>query len=289
MSLDRFSLDRINSSSYSSSQLHLLSNPLQSLSLCSPALLSYFNSSIREFLSCKTYTAGQHTLRSRWKAGQSGVQLKLNILCSRRPRQEDKIASFLNFFFREEVTYLKEREAWEITERKKWPRDLFNFLNHSKYFRLCRKLPNSRPSCSISHKISKSDSSGGEPVICQIHTSRQPRMIRNHMYTRLYQAPCQLCLTTTLLATDGISHEGPRFFTLVQPWRTSISFLSQHVEGIFSSSLLHLAVDLTNKLTIVVHLKRQDEKRFLLSFFFFLSFFLLLIRASLSNFLNSKT
>ena len=46
----------------------------------------------------------------------------------------------------------------------------------------------------------------------------------NHMYTRLYQAPCQLCLTTSLLATDGISHEGPRFFTLVQPWRTSISF-----------------------------------------------------------------
>ena len=57
----------------------------------------------------------------------------------------------------------------------------------------------------------------------QIHTSRLPRMIRNHMYTRLYQAPCQLCLTTSLLATDGISHEGPRFFTLVQPWRTSMS------------------------------------------------------------------
>ena len=59
----------------------------------------------------------------------------------------------------------------------------------------------------------------------QIHTSRQPRMIINHMYTRLYQAPCQLCLTTSLQATDGISHEGPRFFTLVQPWRTSLSFL----------------------------------------------------------------
>ena len=59
----------------------------------------------------------------------------------------------------------------------------------------------------------------------QIHTSRLPRMIRNHMYTRLYQAPCRLCLTTSLLATDGISHEGPRFFTLVQPWRTSISYL----------------------------------------------------------------
>ena len=57
----------------------------------------------------------------------------------------------------------------------------------------------------------------------QIHTSRLPRMIRNHMYTRLSQAPCQLCLTTSLLATDGISHDGPRFFTLVQPWRTSIS------------------------------------------------------------------
>ena len=57
----------------------------------------------------------------------------------------------------------------------------------------------------------------------QIHTSRLPRMIRNHMYTCLYQAPCQLCLTTSLLATDDISHEGPRFFTLVQPWRTSIS------------------------------------------------------------------
>ena len=50
----------------------------------------------------------------------------------------------------------------------------------------------------------------------QIHTSRLPRMIRNHMYTRLYQVPCQLCLTTSLLATDGISHEGPRFFTLVK-------------------------------------------------------------------------
>ena len=56
----------------------------------------------------------------------------------------------------------------------------------------------------------------------QIHTSRLPRMIRNHMYTRLYQAPYQLCLTTSLLATVGISHEGPRFFTLVQLWRTSI-------------------------------------------------------------------
>ena len=42
-------------------------------------------------------------------------------------------------------------------------------------------------------------------------------------YTRLYQMPCQLCLTTSLLAlADGISHEGPRFFTLVQPRRTSI-------------------------------------------------------------------
>ena len=52
----------------------------------------------------------------------------------------------------------------------------------------------------------------------QIHTSRLPQMIRNHMFTRLYQlqAPCQLCLTTSLLATDGISHEGPRFFTLVR-------------------------------------------------------------------------
>ena len=39
----------------------------------------------------------------------------------------------------------------------------------------------------------------------QIHTSRLPRMIRNHMYTRLYQAPYQLCLTTSLLATDDIS------------------------------------------------------------------------------------
>ena len=57
----------------------------------------------------------------------------------------------------------------------------------------------------------------------QIHTSRLPRMIRNHIYTRLYQAPCQLCLTTSLLATDGISHERPRFFTLVQLWRTSIT------------------------------------------------------------------
>ena len=54
------------------------------------------------------------------------------------------------------------------------------------------------PSCSISRKISKSDSSGGEPVIC--------------------------CLTTSLLTTDGISHEGPRFFTLLQSWRASISF-----------------------------------------------------------------
>ena len=82
-----------------------------------------------------------------------------------------------------------------------------------------------RPSSSIAHIISKSDSSGGEPVIChQIHTSWLPRMIRNHMYTNLYQAPCQLCLTASLLATDSISHEVQRFFTLVQPWRTSIYF-----------------------------------------------------------------
>ena len=51
----------------------------------------------------------------------------------------------------------------------------------------------------------------------QIHTSQLPRMIRNHMLTHLHQVPCQLCLTTSLLATDGISHEGPRFFILVQP------------------------------------------------------------------------
>ena len=38
----------------------------------------------------------------------------------------------------------------------------------------------------------------------QIHTSRLPRMVRNHMYTRLYQVPCQLCLTTSLLATDSL-------------------------------------------------------------------------------------
>ena len=57
----------------------------------------------------------------------------------------------------------------------------------------------------------------------QIHTSWPPRMIRNRMYTRFYQVPFQLCLTTSLLATDCISHEGPRFFTLVQPWRTSIN------------------------------------------------------------------
>ena len=56
-----------------------------------------------------------------------------------------------------------------------------------------------------------------------IEVRQQWRWACNHMYTRLYQAPCQLCLTTSLLATDGISHEGPRFFTLVQPWRTSIS------------------------------------------------------------------
>ena len=49
----------------------------------------------------------------------------------------------------------------------------------------------------------------------QIHTSWLTWMIRNHMYTRLYQAPCQLCLTTSLLATDGITHEGPHFFTIV--------------------------------------------------------------------------
>ena len=61
----------------------------------------------------------------------------------------------------------------------------------------------------------------------QIHTSRPPWMIRNNMYTRLYQAPCQLCLTTSLLSTDDISHEGPRFFTLVQPWRSSISLLTE--------------------------------------------------------------
>ena len=46
--------------------------------------------------------------------------------------------------------------------------------------------------------------------------------LRN-LYTRLYQAPFQLRLTTSLLATECISHEGPRFFTLVQPWRTSMS------------------------------------------------------------------
>ena len=64
-------------------------------------------------------------------------------------------------------------------------------------------------------------------------------MIRNHMYTRLYQAPCQLCLTISLLATDSISHEGPRFFTLVQPWRTSISFFFLNVVRFMRYVVLH--------------------------------------------------
>ena len=59
----------------------------------------------------------------------------------------------------------------------------------------------------------------------QIHTSRLPPVMKNHMYTRLHQAQCQLCLTTSLLATDCITHEGPRFFTLVQLWRTSNFFV----------------------------------------------------------------
>ena len=61
----------------------------------------------------------------------------------------------------------------------------------------------------------------------QIHTSRLPRMIRNNMFTRLYQAPCQLCLTTSLLGTDGISHEGPRFFSCSAVTGTSISLKAE--------------------------------------------------------------
>ena len=97
--------------------------------------------------------------------------------------------------------------------------------NHSasKYRNQAQKLEE-KQSCKVrAHQTDK----GRVGWDHQIHTSRLPRMIRNHMHTRLYQAPCQLCLTTSLLATDSISHEGPRFFTLVQPWRTSIFFLTE--------------------------------------------------------------
>ena len=87
----------------------------------------------------------------------------------------------------------------------------------------------------------------------QIHTSRLPRMIKNHMYTRLYQAPCQLCLTTSLLATDGISHEGPRFFTLVQPWRTSISLKSLNAPGLHASSGVRGPISLHQAIVCLLH------------------------------------
>ena len=94
--------------------------------------------------------------------------------------------------------------------------------NHSvsKYRIQAQKLEEKHSGKEIEAHQIDSGRVGSEHQIC---TSRLPRVIRNQMYTRLYQAPCQLCLTTSLLATDGISHEGPRFFTLVQPWRTSIS------------------------------------------------------------------
>ena len=88
----------------------------------------------------------------------------------------------------------------------------------------------------------------------QIHTSRLPRMIRNHMYTRFYQAPCQLCLTTSLLATYGISHEGPRFFTLVQPWRTSISLIICNWTCEYTSSPILL------KMILFLCLEKENKK-----------------------------
>ena len=66
----------------------------------------------------------------------------------------------------------------------------------------------------------------------QIHTSGLPRMIKNHINTRLYQAPSQPCLTTSLPTTDGISHEEPRLFTLVLPWRTSLSLMFHFTQNI---------------------------------------------------------
>ena len=66
----------------------------------------------------------------------------------------------------------------------------------------------------------------------QIHTSQLPRMIRNHMYTRFYQAPCQLCLTTSISATDDITHQRPCFFTRVQQRRTSMSFTFHFTQNI---------------------------------------------------------
>ena len=79
--------------------------------------------------------------------------------------------------------------------------------NHSasKYRNQAQKLEEKQP-CKVGAHQTDNERVGWDH---QIHTSRQPRMIRNHMYTRFYQAPCQLCLTTSLLATDGISHEGP--------------------------------------------------------------------------------
>ena len=66
----------------------------------------------------------------------------------------------------------------------------------------------------------------------QIHTSRLPRMIRNHMYTRLHQAPCQLCLTTSLQQQMAFhmrdhassllySHEEPLFLSVLPPKTSS--------------------------------------------------------------------
>ena len=74
-------------------------------------------------------------------------------------------------------------------------------------------------------------------TVSHISTTHNDQNLDN-MYTRLHQAPCQLCLKTSLLATECSTlkgphfftpvqtectrHEGARSFTFVQSWRTSM-------------------------------------------------------------------
>ena len=117
-----------------------------------------------------------------------------------------------------------------------------------------QKFPTS--SCSISQKkISKSDISGCKPVICtQLNYCQRSESTCTLAYS-LAQAPCHLCLTTTLLATDGITREGSRFFTLVRPWKTSLSYVSFFVQTCYL--LLHRKHLFYGKMTRITLAGRQ--------------------------------
>ena len=108
---------------------------------------------------------------------------------------------------------------------------LFFFVQGSTLTRCIPQNHEGRPDKKTSRKPAKQEHSSGRKAKYsrqswshQAHTLRLLWMIKHHMYTHYIQAPyVKLGVKTSLLGTECITCEGPRFFTLVQ--RRKIRFL----------------------------------------------------------------